>query len=74
MTVRKFLLTTGIPFSQIAREVKAHVTRVYQWRDGKSTPGGVQLARLVLVSGGEITLEEVAGKPVPKNLSILKSA
>lgn len=74
MTVKRFLKTTSIPLEDIAREVGTHLTRVYHWRAGKSHPGGKHLARLILVSDNAIKIEAVAGKPRPKNLSILKTA
>lgn len=74
MTVAQWLMSTEVPLPRIAREVGTHIARVYDWRRGKSHPGGVHLARLILVSGNAITLKAVSGKPVPKSLANLKTA
>lgn len=63
MTVQQFLEQTPIPFALIAEEVGVHVSRLYDWEKGRSIPGGVELARLIIFSestGTPITLEAMA--------------
>lgn len=51
----QFLNSTAIPPSEIAAFVQAHLSQVYRWKKGKTTPTGGHLLRLVTLSQGLIT-------------------
>lgn len=54
MTVPEFLAQTTIPYRQLAEMLQVHISRIYNWKAGKSVPEGATLLRLAQLSGHTI--------------------
>lgn len=57
MTLRNWILKNGI--RPLAREFDVDHSRIWHWKERKSLPNAHAMLRIVKVTKGEVTLEEM---------------